>query len=105
MFSDMNKGLKVGTGRKPKTLEKTGFYLGAVVNNHKPHEREVMPQYFKLAKKIASGASFIINQIGYDSRKQDELLKYMVMHDLRVPVIGNVFVLSGGGARYKSRPR
>ena len=60
MFSDMNKGLKVGTGRKPQTLEKTEFYLGAVVNNHKPHEREVMPQYFKLAKKIASGAFFII---------------------------------------------
>jgi len=100
MFSDMNKGLQVGAGRRAQILEKTDFFLGAVVNNHKLHEREVMPQYFKLAKKIATGASFIINQIGYDARKQDELLKYMDLHQLHVPVLANVFVLSGPAARY-----
>ncbi len=102
MLSEMNAGLPLdtGKGKKPQILKSTRFFAGAVVNNHKRFEREVMPQYFKLAKKIETGAGFIINQIGYDSRKQDELLKYMVMHDLRVPVIGNVFVLSGGGARY-----
>jgi hypothetical protein len=67
-------------------MERTNFFLGAVVSNYKRHEREVMPQYFKLAKKVESGAAFIINQIGYDSRKQDELLKYMRLRNLNVAV-------------------
>ena len=81
-------------------LQGGNFFTGAVVSNFKRHEREVMPQYFKLAKKIRTGARFIINQIGYDARKFDELLRYMEMHGLHVPVIGNVFVLSAPAARY-----
>ena len=100
MFSDMNAGMTVGAGRRSQVLERTNFFLGAVVNNHKRHEREVMPQYFKLKKKIENGAAFIINQIGYDSRKQDELLKYMAAHNLHAPVIGNVYVLSRPAARF-----
>lgn len=76
------------------------FFPGAVVSNYKRLESEVMPQYFKLASKIRNGARFIINQIGYDARKMDELLKYMVAHGMDVPVIANVFVLSGPAARY-----
>lgn len=76
------------------------FFPGAVVSNYKRDEREVMPQYFKLARKIATGARFIINQIGYDSRKMDELLRYMAGHGLNVPVIANVFVLGATAARY-----
>ncbi len=103
MFSDMNAGMQVEVGKKAETLKSTRFFLGAVVNNHKRYEREVMPQYFKLAKKIENGAAFIINQIGYDSRKQDELVKYMAMHNLNVPVLGNVYVLSRTAARYFNR--
>lgn len=76
------------------------FFPGAVVNNYKRLEQEVMPQYFKLAKKIAAGARFIVNQIGYDARKMDELLKYMARHDMNVPVMANVFVLGAKSARY-----
>jgi len=76
------------------------FFLGAVVNNHKRYEREVMPQYFKLAKKIECGASFIINQIGYDARKDDELLRFMAMKMLNVPVLANVYVLNVEAARF-----
>ena len=96
MFSAMNVGLH--TGRR--TLTGTHFFLGAVVNNHKRHEREVMPQYFKLARKIANGARFIIGQIGWDARKQDELLRYMAMHHLDTPVIANVYALSRPTARF-----
>ncbi len=96
MFSDMNAGIRAGR----RTLSPTRFFLGAVVNNHKRHEREVMPQYFKLAKKIAHGARFIISQIGWDARKQDELLRYMAGHQLDVPVIANVYALSGAAARF-----
>jgi methylenetetrahydrofolate reductase (NADPH) len=81
-------------------MEPTQFFLGAVVNNYKRYERELMPQYFKLAKKVENGAAFIVNQIGYDSRKQDELLKYMAMKGLNVPVLANVYVLSPAAARY-----
>ena len=102
MYSDMNAGVQLsnGDGRPAKALEQTNFFLGAVVNNYKQAEREVMPQYFKLAKKVENGAAFIINQIGYDSRKQDELLKYMRMHELNVPVLANVYVLSVPAARF-----
>jgi len=100
MFSDMNAGMTVEIGKKSEVLKRTNFFLGAAVNNHKRYEREVMPQYFKLAKKIENGAAFIINQIGYDSRKQDELIKYMEMHNLHVPVVGNVYVLSRPAACY-----
>lgn len=103
MFSDMNEGLKVGEEERAQVLKSTDFFLGAVVNNYKRFEREVMPQYFKLAKKVESGAKFIINQIGYDSQKQDELLKYMVMFNIQVPVISNVYVLSGPSARFFHR--
>ena len=76
------------------------FFLGAVVTNYKRLESEVMPQYFKLARKLKAGARFIINQIGYDARKMDELLRYMTLRGLHVPVIANVFVLSAKAARY-----
>jgi methylenetetrahydrofolate reductase (NADPH) len=54
-----------------------------------------MPQYFKLQKKVECGANFIINQIGFDSRKISELRFYMDAHGMKqTPLIGNVFVLS-----------
>ena len=97
MFTDMNEGIPFdGPGG---VHESTRFFMGATVTNHKRHEREVMPQYLKLAKKIANGARFIITQIGYHARKDDELLKWMATQDLHVPVIANVYVLSRAAAR------
>ncbi len=75
LFSDMNAGLCVA--RTGERLEQTNFFLGCVVTNHKLHEREVVPQYQKLAKKARTGARFVINQIGYNARKDDELLRYI----------------------------
>ena len=64
MYSEMNRGLPdEATGRRMKP---TNFFLGAVVTNHKRHERELVPQYLKLRKKIETGPRFIINQAGYD---------------------------------------
>ena len=100
MFSELNAGLSIAGRSKPRRLKKTHFLLGAATNNHKRYEREVMPQYFKLAQKVQNGADFIISQIGYDTRKQDELLRYMRLRHIDVPVIANVFVLSAGVARY-----
>jgi methylenetetrahydrofolate reductase (NADPH) len=96
MYSEMNRGLRDAKGRRMKA---TNFFLGAVVTNHKRHEREVIPQYLKLRRKIETGARFIINQAGYDARKDDELVRWLALSGLQVPVIANVFVLSLGAAR------
>ena len=97
MYEAMNKGLyDERTGRQ---MQPTNFFLGAVVTNHKRLERELVPQYLKLRRKINTGARFIINQVGYNARKDDELLGWLRLNNLEVPVIANVYVLSRGAAR------
>jgi methylenetetrahydrofolate reductase (NADPH) len=79
--------------------ELDGMTLGAVVNNHKRHEREVVPQYLKLASKVRAGATFVISQVGYDARASDELLRVVRRENMDVPVLANAFVLDRGVAR------
>ena len=76
-----------------------GFFLGAAVSPFKRLESEVVLQYLKLALKARAGADFAIPQLGYDSRKWDELLRWMRLHDLRLPVLANVYVLTRTVAR------
>jgi methylenetetrahydrofolate reductase (NADPH) len=98
LFAEMNAGLR--DQRRPNhELGRTDFFLGCVVTNHKRHEREVMPQYFKLRKKVVAGARFVINQIGYDTRKDDELLRWIRRDGLPVSVLANVYMLSRAAAR------
>jgi methylenetetrahydrofolate reductase (NADPH) len=93
MFTDMNEGIA------EDPLGTSDFLLGCVVTNHKRYEREVIPQYLKLRKKIENGARFVINQIGYDARKDDELLRWMALDGLDAPVLANVYLLTPGTAR------
>jgi methylenetetrahydrofolate reductase (NADPH) len=98
LFSDMNEGLlenRTLGGR----LGRTDFFLGCVVTNHKRLEREVVPQYLKLRKKVEAGARFVINQIGWDTRKDDELLRWIRRERLPVHVLANVYLLSRAAAR------
>ena len=99
MLREMNEGFQVEGRRGVAPLRRTRFYLGAAVTNYKQLESEVLPQYFKLEKKIRTGAEFIITQMGYDSQKLNELIAYMRHRNLDVPVIANVYVLSPGAAR------
>lgn len=102
LLERMNQGLVLAPERdgKRRRLASTSFFPGAVVNNFKLHEHEVIPQYLKLEKKIECGARFIINQIGYDARKTHELIAWLARRGLSwVPLIGNVFVLSPRVAR------
>ena len=93
MLNRMNRGFD------DKHL-KTAFCIGAVTSNHKLREGEVVPQYLKLRKKIECGARFVINQVGYDARKDRELIRYLQEHDLgHVPLIGNAYVLTPRAAR------
>ena len=53
-----------------------------------------MQQYYKMEKKIACGAKFLITQVGWDWKKSQELFKYLENHKINIPVFGNVFLLS-----------
>jgi len=98
LFSEMNHGLP--DQRRPENrLDPTDFFLGCVVTNHKRFEREVVPQYLKLAKKASAGARFVINQIGYNARKDDELLRYIRYAKLPLSALANVYLLSRPAAR------
>ncbi|MBV9604980.1 MAG: methylenetetrahydrofolate reductase C-terminal domain-containing protein, partial [Solirubrobacterales bacterium] len=46
-----------------------------------------------------TGARFVINQIGYNARKDDELLRYIARHNLPIHPLANVFLLSRPAAR------
>jgi len=98
LFSEMNAGLP--DARRPDSpLQRTDFFLGGVITNHKRYEREVMPQYFKLRKKARAGASFVINQAGWNTRKDDELLRWVRRDGLDLRVLANVYLLSRTAAR------
>ncbi|MHC4759204.1 MAG: methylenetetrahydrofolate reductase C-terminal domain-containing protein [Planctomycetota bacterium] len=70
------------------------FYSGAAVSPFKYTEASQMQQYFKMEKKIAAGAEFLITQLGYDWRKSLELFQYLKERSLDIRVIGNVYFLS-----------
>ena len=94
LLDTLNSGLEIGIKKKVK-LETTDFYLGAVICNFKINENELVPQYLKMLKKIENGASYIINQAGYDVVKMSELRSFQQYKKLEdVHMIGNVFVLS-----------
>ncbi|MEI7880055.1 MAG: methylenetetrahydrofolate reductase C-terminal domain-containing protein [bacterium] len=100
-IKSLNAGLEVPGAKKGTTtkLAPTHFLVAAAVSPFKATEAELLPQFFKLEKKIAAGADFIIPQLGYDMRKFLEIKRYLRSRDLNVPVIGNVYVLSLGAAK------
>ena len=97
----MNEGLEVpGRGGKQETLPKTDFFIGAAVSPFKRHERELMPQYYKLLRKIRAGAQWVIPQLGYDMRKFHEIKLLLASRGMAdFPVIGNVYLLTRGVAK------
>ena len=100
LLRSMNGGLGVlGRGGKPETLPKTNFFTGCVVSPFKRHERELLPQFFKLVRKIAAGAQWVIPQLGYDMRKFHEVKLFLDSRGIDVPVIGNVYLLTKGVAK------
>ena len=80
---------------KPDALEQVHqFFPAAAVSPFKYSVGSQMQQYYKMEKKIASGAEFLITQVGWDWKKSLELFRYLQENDLNVPVIGNVYLLS-----------
>ena len=70
------------------------FFPGAAVSPFKYTEGSQMQQYYKMEKKIACGARFLITQIGFDWKKSQELMRYMEENSIDIPVLGNVYLLS-----------
>jgi len=70
------------------------FFPGAAVSPFKYTEASQMQQYYKMEKKIASGARFLITQVGWDWKKSHELMRYLEENSIDIPVLGNVYLLS-----------
>ena len=79
------------------------FFAGCVVSPFKTLEAEQVWQYTKLLTKAASGAQFVISQLGFDMDKYLELIAFMKEAQLDIPVIANVFVPSLPVARVMNK--
>ncbi|MBW2589234.1 MAG: methylenetetrahydrofolate reductase C-terminal domain-containing protein [Deltaproteobacteria bacterium] len=75
------------------------FFTGCAVSPFKTTEGEGFAQYAKLCRKVNAGASFVITQLGYDSRKYEELTRIIKNMNLNIPVLGSVYLLSPKAAR------
>ncbi|MHB8055481.1 MAG: methylenetetrahydrofolate reductase [Candidatus Aminicenantales bacterium] len=70
------------------------FFALAAASPFKYTEASLLQQYFKVGKKIRAGASALLMQMGWDSRKSEEFFRYLRDARLAAPVFGNVFFLS-----------
>jgi methylenetetrahydrofolate reductase (NADPH) len=70
------------------------FFTGAVVNPFKYTVNDSYAQYFKMIRKISSGAEYIITQVGWDMKKFQELLLYCRMREVNVPLIARLSLIS-----------
>ena len=71
-----------------------GFFTGATVNPFQYTPYTLMGQYFKLVKKINSGASFIVTQAGWDMLKLQSLRWYFIGRSLFYPMIARLVLLT-----------
>lgn len=93
MISSLNRpAAGGGSASSGMDVQPATFLKGVVVSPFKLLESELAMQYFKLHRKVAAGADFVITQLGFDGRKFHELLLYMRENGLHVPVLGNVFI-------------
>ena len=98
LITDMNRGLTYPGIKGNVTHQPGDFFPGAVVSPFKATEAEQMSQYYKLKKKIAAGAQFIVTQLGYDARKFHEVLLFMKQNGLNIPLVGNCLLYTSDAA-------
>lgn len=92
LFSMLNeKAAKKGNSKR--------IFPGCAVSPFKWTEPEAYSQYYKLCRKIASGARFIITQLGYDARKFQELIQIQKRFGLNTPAIASIYMLTPRSAR------
>jgi methylenetetrahydrofolate reductase (NADPH) len=93
-----NAAAKAATDGHPDP-EQHCFYLGCAVDPFKRLERDLVPQFLKLALKRRSGADCAITQVGYDAHRSDVLLRWMRREGIDMPVVANAYILSAPVAR------
>jgi methylenetetrahydrofolate reductase (NADPH) len=70
------------------------FCIGAGVNPYKYNPADQYLQYYKMNRKIACGADFIVTHVGWDMKKLQELQWYMQMREIGIPAIARLMLLS-----------
>jgi methylenetetrahydrofolate reductase (NADPH) len=70
------------------------FCLGAAVNPFKYNLADQYLQYYKMIRKLESGADFLIAHAGWDMKKLQELQWFLRMRDLGNSVLARVRLLS-----------
>ena len=103
LINEMNQGLEYQGMKNIIKHQPSDFFAGAAASPFKKTEAEQMVQYFKMKKKIRSGAQFIVSQLGYDVRKIHELIQFMKLNCPDVPVVGNIYLLPLGAGRLMNR--
>jgi len=79
------------------------FWVSVAVSPFKYTEADCAYQYLKLETKVAAGADYAITQLGFDARKFRELKRYVDERNLKIPLLGNVYVLSAKAAEKMSQ--
>jgi len=103
LISQMNDGLEYKGMKGTIKHQPSDFFAGAAISPFKKTEAEQMIQYYKLKKKIKSGAKFVVSQLGYDARKIHELIQFVRLNGWDIPVVGNIYLLPLGAARVMNR--
>jgi len=70
------------------------LFCGAAVNPYKYTVADSYLQYFKMVRKIQTGAAFLVAQAGWDMAKLHELQWYLQSRELSTPVLARLHVLS-----------
>ncbi|MBI3945892.1 MAG: methylenetetrahydrofolate reductase C-terminal domain-containing protein [Armatimonadetes bacterium] len=100
LVSAMRDGIEYNMGRRALQATPFDFFPGAVVNPYKQREPDQMMQLYKLELKIASGARYVLTQLGFNLRKLYELKQYLRREGLgQVPIIPSVYVPTATSAR------
>lgn len=94
LVAELNRGMEREIMRKPVRLAATNFFAGVAFSPFKQIEAEVMGQFYKMQKKMAAGADFVITQVGYDARKMHEFQVWLKLMEYQIPVLASIYVLS-----------
>src|SRR6476620_6499205 len=77
-----------------RATEGTPFYISVAVSPFIYTRDPCLAQYQRLERKVAAGANLAITQPGWDARKFAELKRYVNDRGLKIPLLGNVHVLT-----------
>jgi methylenetetrahydrofolate reductase (NADPH) len=77
-----------------RATEGTPFYISVAVSPFRYARESCRQQYARLERKVAAGADLAITKPGWDARKFAELKRYVDDRGLRIPLLGNVHVLT-----------